>query len=166
MRKWKPQTNYIILLMGSVSDGGIIHNLSEMRTSASELWSCLRQKIHGLVFIIGTKCKVWFLTHFSTHRICLNLFSIKFCGIYHSPESFPGSASSKEPTCQCRRLRDVDRSLGQEDPLEEGMAARSSILVWRISWTEESGRLQFMGPHRVGHDWSDLARTHGGIAGM
>ena len=41
------------------------------------------------------------------------------------------------------------QSLGWEDLLEEGMAAHSSILVWRILWTEESGRLQFMGPQRV-----------------
>ena len=45
-------------------------------------------------------------------------------------------------------------SLGQEDPLEEGMATHSSIFAWRISWTEEPGRLQFMGSERVGHDWS------------
>ena len=37
------------------------------------------------------------------------------------------------------------RSLGQEDPLEEGMATHSSILAWEISWTEEPGRLQSMG---------------------
>ena len=35
--------------------------------------------------------------------------------------------------------------LGQEDPLEKGMATHSSILAWRIPWTEEPGRLQFMG---------------------
>ena len=35
--------------------------------------------------------------------------------------------------------------LGQEDPLEEGMATHSSILAWRIPWTEESGGLQFIG---------------------
>ena len=44
------------------------------------------------------------------------------------------------------------RSLGQEDPLEEVMATHSSILAWRIPWTEESGRLQRMGSQRVGHD--------------
>ena len=44
------------------------------------------------------------------------------------------------------------RSLGEEDPLEEGMAALSSILAWRIPWTEESGGLQSMGSLRVGHD--------------
>ena len=40
-------------------------------------------------------------------------------------------------------------SLGQEDPLEEEMATRSSFLTWNISWTEESGRLQSVGPQRV-----------------
>ena len=44
------------------------------------------------------------------------------------------------------------RSLGQEDPLEKGMATHSSILDWRMPWTEESGRLQSMGSQRVGHD--------------
>ena len=43
-------------------------------------------------------------------------------------------------------------SLGWEDPLEEGMAAHSSILAWRIPWTEEPGGLLSMGLHRVGHD--------------
>ena len=44
------------------------------------------------------------------------------------------------------------RSLGQEDPLEKGMATHSSILAWRIPWTEEPGGLQSMGSQRVGHD--------------
>ena len=44
------------------------------------------------------------------------------------------------------------KSLGWEDPLEEGMATRSSILAWRIPWTEEPDRLQFTGSQRVGHD--------------
>ena len=44
------------------------------------------------------------------------------------------------------------QSLGQEDPLEKGMATHSSILAWRIPWTEESGGLQSMGSQRVGHD--------------
>ena len=43
-------------------------------------------------------------------------------------------------------------SLGQEDPLEEGMATYSSILAWKISWSEEHGRLQFIVSQRVGHD--------------
>ena len=44
------------------------------------------------------------------------------------------------------------RSLGCEDPLEKGMATHSSILAWRIPWTEESCGLQSMGLQRVGHD--------------
>ena len=48
------------------------------------------------------------------------------------------------------------RFLGQEDPLEEEMATHSSILSWRIPWTEEPGRLQSMGSQRVGH-WTQLS---------
>ena len=44
------------------------------------------------------------------------------------------------------------RSLGREDAMEKGMATHFSILAWRISWTEELGRLQSMGLQRVGHD--------------
>ena len=45
------------------------------------------------------------------------------------------------------------RSLGWEDPLEKGTATHSSILPWRIPWTEESGRLQSMGSESIRHDW-------------
>ena len=43
-------------------------------------------------------------------------------------------------------------SLGREDPLEKEKATHSSILAWRIPWTEEPGGLQSMGSQRVGHD--------------
>ena len=59
--------------------------------------------------------------------------------------------SGKEPACQCRGDPGV-RSLGQEDPLEEGMATHSSILAWRIPGMGEPGGLQSMGSKRVGHD--------------
>ena len=45
------------------------------------------------------------------------------------------------------------QSLGWEDPLDKGMATYSSIVVWRLTWTKEPGRLQFMGLQRVRHDW-------------
>ena len=45
-------------------------------------------------------------------------------------------------------------SLGQENALEEEMATHSSILAWKIPWTEGPGRLQSMGLQRVGHDWA------------
>ena len=44
------------------------------------------------------------------------------------------------------------QSLGREDPLEEGMAVHSSILAWKIPWTEEPGGLQSIGSQRVGHN--------------
>ena len=44
------------------------------------------------------------------------------------------------------------RSLGQEDPLEEEMTTHSSILAWKIPWTEDPGGPQSMGLQRIGHD--------------
>ena len=44
------------------------------------------------------------------------------------------------------------QSLGQEDPLEKGMATHYSILAWSIAWTEEPSGLQSMGSQRVGHN--------------
>ena len=67
-----------------------------------------------------------------------------------------GSVVKNPPAMQEPQEMGV-RSLGQEDPLEKGMAAHSRILAWRIPWTEESGGLQFIGLQRIGHNWSDLA---------
>ena len=61
---------------------------------------------------------------------------------------FLSGTSGKEPACQCRTCKRHD----QEDPLEEGMATHSSILAWRIPWTEEPGGLQSMGLHRAERD--------------
>ena len=60
----------------------------------------------------------------------------------------------KNPPANAGDLRDIGdiQSLGQEDPLEKEMATHSSILAWKIPWTEEDGRLQSMGLQRVGHD--------------
>ena len=58
----------------------------------------------------------------------------------------------KNPPANEGDIREGIPSLGQEDPLEEGMATHSSTLAWRIPWTEEPGGLQSMGSHRVGHD--------------
>ena len=49
---------------------------------------------------------------------------------------FWGGVIGKEPACQCRRHETQIPSLGREDPLEDGMATHSSILAWRIPWTE------------------------------
>ena len=55
---------------------------------------------------------------------------------------FSGGPSGKEPACHCRRSKRHGFSLGCEDPLEEEMATHSSILAWKIPWTEEAGGLQ------------------------
>ena len=52
------------------------------------------------------------------------------------------------------------QSLGQEVPLDEEMAIHSSILAWRIPWTQDPGGLQSTGLQRVGYNRRDLARTH------
>ena len=51
------------------------------------------------------------------------------------------------------------QALGWEDPLEKGMATHSSILAWRIPWTEKPGGLQFVGLQRVGHNWATNTHT-------
>ena len=52
-----------------------------------------------------------------------------------------------------QKTQEIQFNPWQEDPLEEGMTTHSSILAWRIPWTEEPGRLQSIGSQRVGQDW-------------
>ena len=62
---------------------------------------------------------------------------------------FPDGAVVKNPPA----MQEMGvQSLDQDDPLEEEMATHSSVLVWRIPWTEEPGGLQSMGSQRVGYD--------------
>ena len=89
---------------------------------------------------------------------------MRYNGYFESPASdftekshlgFPGGVSGKERACQCRRHKKCRfdlRSLGQEGPLEESMVTHSNILVWRILWTEEPGRLQSVVLEGVRHD--------------
>jgi len=62
---------------------------------------------------------------------------------------FPGGSDGKKSACIAG---DLGLILGQEVPLEKGMATHSIILAWRIPWTKEPGGLQSMGSQRVGHD--------------
>ena len=78
---------------------------------------------------------------------------------------FPGCTSGNTRDCVTRLPTHETKemqllSLGWEDLLEEGLATYSSILSWRILWTEEPGRLQSIGLQRVEHGWSDLACMH------
>ena len=65
---------------------------------------------------------------------------------------FPGGASGKESTCQCRRH--TDQSLGREDSLEEETATHSGILAGKIARIEEPGGLQSTGSQRIRHNWA------------
>ena len=65
---------------------------------------------------------------------------------------FPGGSGGKNLPAMQEPQETQIQSLGWEDPLEEGMATHSSVLAWRIPWTAEPGRLQFIVLHRVGHD--------------
>ena len=69
---------------------------------------------------------------------------------------FPSDSAVKNPSA----MQETQvRSLGWEDPLEEGMATHSSILAWRVPWTEEPGGLQFIGSQRVRHEAAEHAPT-------
>ena len=67
-----------------------------------------------------------------------------------SEKGLPRWLNGKESTCQSRRLQ--FGSLGRENPLEKQVATHSSILAWRIPWTEEPGGLQSMESQRVRQD--------------
>ena len=92
-------------------------------------------------------------------RMMLGYFSESHEGhiknLYHDDWGFPGGASGKGPTCQYRTQR-FNPQVGKI-PLEEGKAPHSSILAWRIPWTEKPGGLWSIGLQRVRHSWSDLA---------
>ena len=80
----------------------------------------------------------------------------KYRGTFHFRMKllgFPGGSDGKDGSDACK-ARDPGWSLGQEDPLEKEVAPYSSILAWRIPWTEEHGRLQSIGLQRVRHDWA------------
>ena len=58
----------------------------------------------------------------------------------------------KNPPASAEGVRDSGSTLGQEDPLEEEMVTHSTILAWKVPWTEKPGGLQSMGPKRVRYD--------------
>ena len=82
-------------------------------------------------------------------------------GCQYGQMRLPWWLSGKKLPAMQEQLETWLRSLGQEDPLEEGMTTHSSILAWRIPWIEEPSGLHSLGSQRVGHDWSDFALMHG-----
>ena len=66
---------------------------------------------------------------------------------------FPGGTSGKKNCLPMQATQEKHvHSLSREDPLEKEMATHSSVLAWKIPWTEEPGGLEPMGLQRVGHD--------------
>ena len=69
--------------------------------------------------------------------------------LFYKMQGFPGCSVGEDTA---RNAGDLVGSLGQEDPLEKEMTTHSSILAWKITWTEEPSRLPSTGSQRVGHD--------------
>ena len=78
---------------------------------------------------------------------------------FHENMGFPVGSAGKESACNAGDLSLIP---GLGTSLEEEMATHSSILAWRITWTEEPGELQAMGSWRVRHDWEINTHTHTG----
>ena len=79
----------------------------------------------------------------------------------HSVYGAPPVTQQQRSCLQCRRCEFDESSItGSGRSPGGGRATHSSILAWRIPWTEEPGRLQSMGSQRVRHDWSNWACTH------
>ena len=83
---------------------------------------------------------------FKTYSLCFHQISF----LLQEAASLVAQTIKRLPAVQETRVR----SLGWEDPLEKEMATHSSMLAWRIPWTEEPGGLPSMGSRRVGHDWA------------
>ena len=92
----------------------------------------------------------WWLTRYRQGWERLWDFAFHFCLFC----GFPGDTVVKNPPANAGHARDAGSIPGLENPLEEGMATHSSILAWRIPWTEEPGGLESMGSQRVRHNWA------------
>ena len=77
---------------------------------------------------------------------------LNFVSAYLQHQDFPGGSVVNNLLASARAIGDMGFIPGWEDPLEEEMAADSTVLVWAIPWTEEPSRLQSMRSQRVRHD--------------
>ena len=132
------------------------------------MWSSVIYLDYHTIAFLFWRMLCFFMSEFFS--LCICYFSP------HSLISFLVTSISKmldrtEPTCDCflhsvylyqvaQMVKGLPtmwepgvQSLGREDLLEKEMATHSSILAWKIPWTEEPGRLQSMGSERVRHDW-------------
>ena len=121
---------------------------------SSHLW--LWRKLIGILSPCPSPTQA---THQMSWTRVLNMATASLITIVYLIRSFrghPEHIGGKESACNAG---DPVWFLGREDPLEKGMATHSSILAWRIPWTEEPGGLQSMGSQRIGHNWTTFTLT-------
>ena len=102
---------------------------------------------YWLIHLYQLKCPLLLVTGKTTLKMAWRMRRIVFCVVAQMVKNLPA-------------MRDTwVWSLDWKDPLEEGMVTHSSILAWRIPWTEEPGRVQFKGFTKVGHNWETKHST-------
>ena len=109
--------------------------------------------------------------HFLLHIVHIVNSNYDFHDPFHfvispiTPRASPVGLVAKNPPANARDIKHGFDPWVQKIPLEEGMATHSSILAWKIPWTEEPGGLQCIGSQRVRHDWvtwhAATITTHG-----
>ena len=92
-------------------------------------------------------------SHLQIHTMGVRASANTFGRAHSSIRGFPGGSVGKDLPANAGDARDVGLIPGSGRSLEEEMATHSSVLAWRIPWTEEPGGLQSMGLQRVRHSW-------------
>ena len=128
----------------------IFNSLKDVLTpqSVPTRWDCWEHYLYSLISFFFFYSLISYREHSNTNWLWRTDSRTNNELETSDPRGFPGGAGGEEPSCRCRTHR-------RYGPLEKGMATHSSILAWRIPWTEEPGGLQSLGLLRIGHDWSD-----------
>ena len=140
------------------------HSKSSILTHPREMLRKLGKEFQLKLSVlgIGQGDEIGYLNSFRQHF--LNSYHILCVWGFHGViwVGFPGGASDKEPTWQCRRHKrcGFNSWVGQIS-LEKEMTTHSTVFAWKIQWAAEPGGLQSMGSKRVRHDWSNLASSWG-----
>ena len=111
----------------------------------THLQLCIRLGDYLVIFSFQLNCKC-----LDDGQVCFFLFVCFFIIVFPEPSAslagFPGSSVIKRILLLMLETQEMPvQSLSREDALEEGMATHSSVLAWRVSWTDEPGGLQSMG---------------------
>ena len=100
-------------------------------------------------FIFSLRSPIYYFSHLPFIYMLCSYFAL------NTPKAFVGASWLAQMVNNLPAMQENwVRSPGCKDPLEKGMATHSSIIAWRIPWTEEPSRLQSMGSQRVRHHWA------------